>query len=443
MHDVAVVKYEKPLESLRRAVDLAGGLTDVSPGAKVVIKPNFPIWHEGVSFPKYGVYTTARLLEDVVVLLVERGVKDISIVEGMIEIEKSPESMLELAAKGMGLDILSERYGVKIVDVLKGSFARVSSGGLTLSVSRDILAADYVLNMPVLKTHAQAMVSLGMKNLKGVLNMASRKKCHNADPSIDLDYHISRLPEMLPPSLTIIDGIYSLERGPVYTGKAHRSDIIVASKDLLSADKVGAAILGIAPQTVPYLVFAAGKDGRPADLSDVRVRGEVDVETALKPHEWDLGQTEAGDMPLFLERAGIRGMTYPRVDNTMCTYCSAFIYDVLTGIMLAKNKDRPFDDIEVLHGKVHEPTAGHKHTLLIGQCQVKKNRDNPLIDHCVTIKGCPPNKSTLPKAYQALGIELPDDFAAWMEKMPETFAGRYLGRPEFDEAFYRIDQTGS
>jgi len=56
---------------------------------------------------------------------------------------------------------------------------------------------------------------------------------------------------MLSPSLTIIDGIYSLERGPGYSGDAHRTDIIVASRDLISADKVGASILGISPQTVP------------------------------------------------------------------------------------------------------------------------------------------------------------------------------------------------
>jgi len=37
---VSVIQYEKPLESVRRAVALAGGILDLPPGARVVIKPN-------------------------------------------------------------------------------------------------------------------------------------------------------------------------------------------------------------------------------------------------------------------------------------------------------------------------------------------------------------------------------------------------------------------
>ena len=438
MYDVAVVNYERPLESLREAVDLAGGLGGLSRDSRVFIKPNFCLWHEGVDFPKYGVLTTARMIEDMVILLKEHGVKDITILEGVIEIERGPESVLQLVAKGMGLDILAERYGVKMIDVLKGSFARVTAGDVTLSVNRDLLDADYVINMPVLKTHTQAMVSFGIKNLKGVLNIASRKKCHNADHSIDLDYHLAKLPGMLSPSLTILDGIYTLERGPLYTGRAHRSNIIIVSKDLISADKVGATILGFAPQTIPYIALAAKDNGRPTDLSDVNIRGEIDIKTALKPHKWKFEQNESGDLPLFFERAGIKGLTYPQADKTMCTYCSAFIYLVIWGILMAKNRDRPFDDIEILHGKIHEPSKGHKHTLLVGQCQLKRNSEHQLINHCVKIKGCPPSEKDLFEAYRELGIELPDNFMEWMAKSPETFMRRYIDQPEFDEAFYKI-----
>lgn len=438
MYDVAVVRYEKPFESLKKAVDLAGGLGGISRDSKVFIKPNFCLWHEGASFPKYGVLTTAQMIEDIVVLLKEHEVRDITILEGIVEVERKSESTLQLVAKGMGLDVLVERYGVKIIDVLRGSFTKVTAGDVTLSVNSDVLAADYVINMPVLKTHTQAMVSLGIKNLKGLLDIASRKRCHNADQSIDLNYHLARLPSMLSPSLTILDGIYTLERGPLYTGRAHRSNIIIVSKDLISADKVGATILGFAPHTIPYILMAAKNNGRPTDLSDVNIRGGIDIKTALKPHKWEFEQNESGDLPLFFERAGIKGLTYPQADNTMCTYCSASIYYVIWGILMAKNRDKPLDDIEILHGKTHEPSKGHKHTLLVGQCQVKKHGESQLINHCVKIKGCPPSKKDLLEAYSELGIELPDNFMAWMVRSPETFMSRYEDQPEFDDAFYKI-----
>lgn len=431
MYDVAVVKYEKPFESLKKAVDLAGGLGDVSAGSKVVIKPNICGWYEGVDFPKYGVLTTARLIEDVVILLGEYGVKDITIVEGVVEFEKESESLLQLAAKGMGLDILSERYGVKIIDVHKAPFTKVTAGNVRLSVNTNILDADYVIDMPVLKTHDQAVVSLGIKNLKGVLNMASRKVCHNADQSIDLNYHISKLPEIVSPSFTIIDGIYTLERGPLPAGRAHRSNIIIASKDLISADKVGATILGIDPQTVPHITLVATNKGRPTDLRDINIRGEIDIKTALKPHGSEI------DIQLFLERRGIQGVTFPRTDSTLCTYCAYFMDYVVSGIFMA-SLDKPFDDIEILIGKIREPSGAHRHTLLVGQCQVKKNGKNPLINHCVEIRGCPPSYKDLVEAYTELGVELPGNRLAWAKIVTETYMRRYIDRPEFDEAFFKI-----
>ncbi|MEE8470766.1 MAG: DUF362 domain-containing protein, partial [Dehalococcoidia bacterium] len=156
MYDVAVVRYERPFESLEKAVDLAGGFGDVSRGSKVFIKPNFCMWREGVDFPKYGVLTTARLIEDTVVLLKEYGVEDITIAEGIVEAERKAEPTLQLVARGMGLDILAKRYGVKTIDVLRGSFTKVSADGVTLSVNKDILDADCVVNIPVLKTHSQS-----------------------------------------------------------------------------------------------------------------------------------------------------------------------------------------------------------------------------------------------------------------------------------------------
>jgi len=439
MYDVAVVKYEKPLESLRKAVDLAGGFGRLSSNSKVFIKPNFCLWHRGIVFPRYGVLTTARMVEDVVVLLKEHGVEDITLVEGIVEIDVEDRSMLDLVVEGMGLDKLTKRYGVKFIDVLRGSFTRVTAGDMPLSVNRDILEADYTVNMPVLKTHSQTMVSLGIKNLKGLLSIPSRKRFHNRKEDVDLNYNLARLPGIISPSINIADGIYTLERGPLYTGAAHRSDIILVSQDLISADKVGSTLLGIEPRTVPHIAHAARNNGRPVDLSDVNIKGGLDITTLLKPHNWEFEQNEAGDLPMFFERVGIKGITYPQADTTMCTYCADFILYVIMGILSARNREQTFDDIEVLHGKIKDPHAGHKHTLLVGQCQVKRNANNPLINHCVKINGCPPSRKDLVRAYEELGIELPDDFMERMARHPTTFTRKYEGKPEFDDSFYLID----
>lgn len=434
MYDVAIMKYKEGLECLKKAVELVGGLQGFSGGSKVVIKPNLVLWREGTDFPKYGVLTTARLIEKLVVLLKEHGVGHISLVEG------PAKGTFRQIASGMELNLLAERYGVNLVDVFEGPFARVTAGDVSLSINKTVLDADHVIDMPVMKTHTQAMVSLGIKNFKGVLDIASRKRCHSADPSSDLNYHLVKLSEMLRPSLTIIDGIYTLERGPNHSGDAHRTDIIVTSRDLISADKVGAAILGIPPQTVPYIALAAENRGRPPDLSDINILGDTPLAAVSRPHQWEMSWTKAGDMPNLLALAGVKGITWRKVDNTICSYCAAFLPEYIgAGILFAKNRDKPFDDIEILPGKIRDPEGGHKHTLLVGQCQVKRNGRNPLINHSVEIGGCPPSEEDFYKAYRELGIDLPDTFKEQVRKLPEVFyLPKYKGKPEFQEDFFRI-----
>jgi uncharacterized protein (DUF362 family) len=71
---VAIVRYEQPLESVRKVVELSKGLDRLPFKAKVFIKPNLVFWTKVVPFPKWGVITTSRVVEDMVALLKERGI---------------------------------------------------------------------------------------------------------------------------------------------------------------------------------------------------------------------------------------------------------------------------------------------------------------------------------------------------------------------------------
>ena len=434
MYDVAVVKYDKPLESLKKAINWAGGLDGISLQSRVVIKPNILVWLEGDDFPKYGALSTARMIEDLVVLLKEIGVQRIVILEGI------SFGKLQAAAKGMGFDILGKRYGVEVVDVWKSEFVKINVGGAKFSISKEFIDADFRISVPVLKTHSQAIVSLGIKNLKGLIDQSSRKLFHNANPHTDLDYHLARLVEVVPTCFTIIDGIYTLERGPSLIGDARRSDIIIASKDLLSADKVAAAMLGISPQTVPHLLLASERKNRPTDLSDIKFKGDIDISLAAKWHEWRPARSQADDMPLLLAMAGVKGVTVPPMDKSVCTYCvGSFYFFVNMGLLMASNKDKSFDDIEFLVGKNQDSTGKHKHTMLLGQCQVNRNENNPLIRHCVKVGGCPPREQDYLDACKEVGIELPAGFPASAENAARLFLmPKYKGKQGFDETFYQI-----
>ncbi|MDP3016960.1 MAG: DUF362 domain-containing protein, partial [Deltaproteobacteria bacterium] len=108
---VAIVRYEKPLESVRRAVDLSGGLDHLPKKAKVFIKPNIVFWTRTTPFPKWGVITTSRVIEDMVILLKERGIDEITILEGITTFDPKDTETPVHAFESLGYNVLKGRYG--------------------------------------------------------------------------------------------------------------------------------------------------------------------------------------------------------------------------------------------------------------------------------------------------------------------------------------------
>lgn len=437
-YTVAITRYESPFESVRKAVESCNGLQNLPSRAKVFIKPNIVYWTKETEFPKWGVITTSRVVEDIVHLLWEQGIRDIIIGEGVVTDSKDKETPAH-AFRTLGYESLRERYGVQPVNVMEHEFREVDLGeGISLNFSEHILDSDFVVDLPTLKTHNQTTVSLGIKNLKGVLDTKSRKKCHNPDPQMDLDFHISRLADQLPPILTVIDGIYSLERGPAFDGKMHRNNLLVASPDILSADLVGSRLLGHDPADVPHLSLAAAHLGRPTDLSDVEIAGER-MEDMASYHTPDVEYVcdEQKELPKPLAKQGIEGLYYRKFDNTMCTYCSGLNGLVLTAIRNAWTGE-PWEGIEVLTGKAMEPTPGMKATVLLGQCIHQKNKDHPDIQKMIAVKGCPPKPEEIVKALREAGIEVNADLFEQKDKLPGFFLERYKDKPEFEESFFRV-----
>jgi uncharacterized protein (DUF362 family) len=438
-YKVAVIKYEKPIESVRKAVELSGGLDAMPAGARVFIKPNIVFWTRAVAFPKWGVITTSRVVEDIIILLKERGIDDITIGEGTVTMNPKDSATPAHAFETLGYGALKQKYGIKYISVFERPFEKVDLGDdVELNFNSDILNSDFVVDLPVMKCHNQTVVSLGIKNLKGTIDIPSRKRCHTMTPGKDLHFWVARLADRMPPMLTLQDGIYTNERGPGPDGRIHRSNLLVASSDVLAADLVGAKLLGYEAQNVPHLVHAARNRKRPHDLRDIEIVGE-DIEALSKFHEYDFeySQTDDGMMPLPLAKQGLKGVFYHKYDLSMCTYCSGINGFMLSAIRYAW-KGQPWDDIEILTGKSMQPTPGMKKTILLGKCMYQAHKDNPNIREMIAIKGCPPSPKSIVKALHKAGIDADPGLFENMDQLPGFFLARYKDRPEFDESFFQV-----
>ncbi|MDM7999510.1 MAG: DUF362 domain-containing protein, partial [Dehalococcoidia bacterium] len=239
---------------------------------------------------------------------------------------------------------------------------------------------DFLINVPVLKTHGQTKVSLGFKNLKGCLSLASRLKFHKTKR---LEHCIYLLNEALRSDLTVIDGTYMLEMGPdTVLGKAWRKDLIIASRDPFACDVVGAALLGVDPSLVGHLSEFAEVHGLSPRLDSIRVEGASNIDTLREQVRWQPDVTGR-----LLTAAGISGLSVPYPGNTLCSRCYAALAVALIPFIL-ENSNRRFDDTAIYCGQDLEPEADGRKAIIYGNCALKSTQPAPKT--CMTVRGCPP-----------------------------------------------------
>lgn len=397
---VSIVKVKDVYESLKESINLSDGFAGLNVNDKILIKPNIVSWDFDLPFPPYGVVTTSTVMEALVRILAEHGFRDIAIGEGSLP-TLSPKG--EVVYEKLGYLKLQERYGVKLLDFNQGEFVATDYGdGLMLDIARQVLEADKIINVPVLKTHSQAKVSLGIKNLKGCLNKKSKQICHGVGNE-ELSLMFPRIIEKLPVALTVIDGLYTLEKGPAHTGKAFRKDLLIVSRDPFACDLVGAAILGYPANEVDHLANYAKRHGLSLELSDYEITGEsVTDHQEFVNYDWEWSEDDTG--PAGFKKNGITGLAVRKYDSSLCTGCSVQ-YNPMLILLSSAFKGKPFPNIELVSGKRQLASSGFDMSVLFGKCSCHLNKENANIKKAIPLWGCPPNLEKFVEVLAEEGIK--------------------------------------
>ncbi|GAW92627.1 DUF362 domain-containing protein [Calderihabitans maritimus] len=370
---VGLVRYDGQEATLRRLVDLCGGLRNLT-GCKVLLKPNVVIGGRR-SQPPHGLVTTTRVVEQMINLVRDLGSKEVIIAEGGA-VQEDLSLNTPRAYKWSGIADLAERMQIPLVDLNDGPFVTYTYEGVKIEIARPILEADYVINLPVLKTHQLTKISLGIKNLKGVLSPKSKKDFHRHG----LEKFIGWLPTKVRVDFTVIDGTYALQKGPV-GNDVHSMNVLVAGKDLLALDAVGASLLGINPNDVEHLQVYAGLTGRTLDLASVQVKGER-IEELRKPLEWQSKWPQE-----LLDLYKISGVHMETPGNSNCSGCGMGIFVALNRFF-RENAGATFDGVEICAGREPVASPQAKKVFCLGKCACETNADHP---NAIKIRGCPPS----------------------------------------------------
>jgi uncharacterized protein (DUF362 family) len=260
---LAAVRGGEPGAMFDRGVAALGGLERfVKKGQTVVLKPNMS-WDVP---PELAANTNPELVERIVKRCLEAGASKVYAFDHTCDLWRNcyVNSGIESAVKRAG--------GIVSPAEASRYYQKVSIAGAKSlkepSVHELLLECDVFINVPVLKHHGGAGITMGMKNLMGTV--WNRRELH----SKGLHQCIADLSLFRKPDLTVIDAYRVMTRnGP--RGTSERDVTVmkaqILSTDIVAGDTAGARIFGIDPQNVGHIRIGADQGAGTMDLDSVGV----------------------------------------------------------------------------------------------------------------------------------------------------------------------------
>ena len=276
-YQVGVGYSSDPYTATSTALAACGQFPANLAGQTVVIKPNLVVPQPSSS----GTTTDPAVAQAIVDLCLAAGATAILIVEAAL-----PGRASNFTACGYTA-VFKSYSQVQLVDLRTGTYVLtpVPGGGYAYQemwVPSIVLEPNtFFISAAKLKTHADAVVTLSMKNLVGLasetayaLPVAQNFPRHDLhDRGIDLS--IMDLNLVRPIDFAVIDGVWGMEgQGPT-SGTPVATNVVLAGLNPVAVDRVGLDVMEIPQNAVTYLEYAAQAGLGPPDTSTVTQLGDT------------------------------------------------------------------------------------------------------------------------------------------------------------------------
>ena len=232
---VSVVRGDDVNRMVREAVALIGGIDRLAVrGKTVLVKPNV------VADQPPPTTTNPEVVRSVVRLFKEAGAGRV-IVGDMSAIFRLPTAdNLERT----GIARAAREAGAEVIDFDNAEWIELKPPGAWLTpsihVAKPVYEADLLVNVPVVKTHRNAVYSICLKNLVGVTH--PRHRPYRVNPA-KWEEVVAELNLAVHPILNIVDATTIMVAGGPWEGPSERTNLIFASGDRIAADATGLALI--------------------------------------------------------------------------------------------------------------------------------------------------------------------------------------------------------
>ena len=360
---------------VRQAIEMAGGVNDlIRPGMRVMIKPNMVAQPPSA---EVGACTSPLVCQAVADVVKELG--------GLPIIAESSArgADTEAAYRTMGYDALRAQ-GYEVVDLKKDKTVRIPLVGgrvLTEITTYELVTqVDAIISVPILKTHDQGQITLSLKNLKGLVIDADKRRIHQIgmfEGAVDLVSHFK-------PIFAVVDGVIGQEGMGPLLGLPVEMGVVLAGRDLVAVDAIGGRVMGFAPAEVPITTAAAARGLGTMDEAEIEVTGEPVASVARR-----FVRAEEDS------RINAEGISIVHSEGT-CTGCRngllSSLFDMRADGTLVKARG-----LTIVAGPTPLPLGIPQEYLIgIGSCALPEAKELPSF-----VKGCPPNNVDIIRALTA------------------------------------------
>lgn len=262
-------------------MELLGGWEKfVSPGMRVLLKVNLI----GPKHPDTAAVTHSEFVRALTRILTERGctvwIGDSSggSIAGIAPTAQSlVVSGLAKVAKEEGAVIKNfDREGVVEVTPASGRTNK-------MYLARPLFEADFIINLPKLKTHSAGIYTGAVKNLFGCIPGLRKAEYHRLAPDPkDLGQTIADIHQAVKVGLHIMDGITAMQGEGPTAGEVYHAEKILISTDPLALDTTAAAMLGMEVEDIPILESGRERQLGESDLEKIEIAGDYDAPPPLR-----------------------------------------------------------------------------------------------------------------------------------------------------------------
>ena len=265
---LSVARGENPTAITQAAIAALGGMERfVKKDADVIIKPNICVDYHTF---EYAATTNPQVIAALVQLCIAAGAKRVRVMDtpfgGRAETAYARSGIADAVSAAGGQMEVMNRNKYKEVPIPQGKDIK------QWRIYQDIMDADVFINVPIAKHHSLARLSLGGKNLLGVIQKPGLIHAN-------LGQRLADLVSVIRPTLTVVDAVRTLmAHGPSggNLDDVRLTNTVIACPDIVAADAYAATLFGMEGSDISYIQAAADMGLGSLDLKSMRIE-EINV----------------------------------------------------------------------------------------------------------------------------------------------------------------------